>query len=104
MMFFESGDIINSDITIPTPRNSNNILIDGNDKIGSSSTLSITRNGYSENVGPLLGGSMEVIESSNLSMDYIIPVGEDFNNAFSNTGIIIQIIKDTSIVFCRCKW
>jgi len=95
---FESGDIINSDITIPTPRNSNNILIDGNDKIGSSSTLSITRNGYSENVGPLLGGSMEVIESSNLSMDYIIPVGEDFNNAFSNTGIIIQIIKDTSIV------
>jgi len=95
---FESGDIVNSDILITTPRNPNIILIDGNDKIGSSMTLSITRNGYSANVGPLLGGSMEVIEASNLSMDYIIPVGEDFNNAFSNTGIIIQVIEDGSTV------
>ena len=95
---FQSGDIINSDILIPTPRNISNILIDGNDRIGSSLTLSITKNGYSNNAGPLLGGSMEVIESSNLSMEYIIPVGEDFNNAFSNTGLIIQVIEDGSLV------
>ncbi len=95
---FSSGDIVNADNIISTPRNPAVFYIDGLDKIGSSRTLSVIKTGYSDDAGPLLGGALEVIEISQLSMDYIVSVGEDFGDEFENTGLIIQGIEDGTFV------
>jgi uncharacterized repeat protein (TIGR01451 family) len=89
---FPAGTVLSLDSVVPLPRNAANFFFDGRDRVGGTKALVMTRTGWPETPGPVLGGSIEVSATVDYGLQFVAPVGVDVsaNQMFEYTGLFIM--------------
>jgi uncharacterized repeat protein (TIGR01451 family) len=82
---------------VPLPRNTNNILYDGGDRVVSGKALVMTRAGWATDPGTVLAGAIEVTPVKDFGTSFICPVGQDVsaNNMFELVSLLVMA-KETN--------
>ena len=98
-----AGTVVVMNNPVPLPRNPTEILFDGRDKIAASKTISMTKTGWASGSNTLLAGSVEMFDTDNWGIDYIVPVGEDIPSStgyemFEYTGLVILARDDATTI------
>ena len=96
-----AGDVISLINNVPAnPRDQGNIFYDGRDKIGTTELLVVTRYGWpSTYPDAMLGGAVEVFDTSKWGTSYEMPLGENIPQAaFEYAAIAIMAEEDDTLV------
>ena len=96
-----AGDVISLINNVPAnPPDQGNIFYDGRDKIGTTELLVVTRYGW-PSIYPdaMLGGAVEVFDTSKWGTSYEMPLGENIPQAaFEYAAIAIMAEEDDTLV------
>ncbi|MEM9273463.1 MAG: hypothetical protein AAGA80_10945, partial [Cyanobacteria bacterium P01_F01_bin.143] len=101
---FTGGDSLILENDVPIPRNTNNILFDGSDRIQATFPIAVTRGAFPDDPGSLLAGGTEVFNTEDWGTTFVVPVGEDTpgsrdeTNAFQYTSLYIMAREDGTVV------
>ncbi|MCL4836198.1 MAG: DUF11 domain-containing protein, partial [Caldilineaceae bacterium] len=99
-----AGDIINSGNvialrnTVSLPRNSGTILYDGQDKVGTTQAVSVSRAEWAVAPGTVLAGAVEVLSVAKYGTAYEMPVGQNLssNEMFQYTALFVMAGSDNT--------
>jgi hypothetical protein len=98
----KAGDAIVIQETIPLPRKTTDIRMDGGDRIQATMPVAVTRGAYPANPGSLMAGAVEVFDTlSGWGKSFIAPTGVDADiasNAFEYTALYVMASEnDTTL-------
>ncbi len=68
----------------------------GGDKVGASRTVAVTRVGWDNDLGPVIAGAYEVLDTGGWGLEYVVPVGEDVasESMFEKTFLYVMAKDD----------
>lgn len=106
--FINAGDVLVLNNLVDPTNLSGVIDFDGGDKIGVTKPVAVTRAAWALGSDTLLAGAVEVYDTNNYGLNYVVPVGEDLSNdvrdpdsansLFEYTGLVIQAATDGTVV------
>ncbi|MGL5940608.1 MAG: DUF4347 domain-containing protein, partial [Waterburya sp.] len=95
-----SVSVLKNDVVVP--RSTAQIKFDGQDKIGASKAIAVTRTGWAGQSSTLLADAWEVVDTLNYGTSFKVPIGENVNTGvdeiFEYVGLLVTASKNGTTV------